>query len=115
VKEPTMAILGAGTFSHSGINPFSRSLMQCVLSCQLIRIPYRPMRFWMMVDSVQRRYSTYYVRVASSSSAPTKRCTVRGETKYDKNRTLYMSPWAPRHRNRRSHVGWAMVMNVLLY
>ena len=26
-----MAIFGAGTFSHSGIKPFSRSLIQCVL------------------------------------------------------------------------------------
>lgn len=107
-----MAILGAGTFSHSGIRPFSRSLMQCVLSCQLTRITFISMLYegW-----IPKRDSTYYVRVASSSNAPTKRCTVRGETRYDKNRTLYMRPCAPRHRKRRNHVGWAMVMNVLLY
>lgn len=51
--------------------------------------------------------------MASSSSAPTNRWTVFGEMRYEKKRTLYMSPWAAKQRARVSQVGWATVRKVL--
>lgn len=58
-------------------------------------------------------FATHYVLTASSSSAPTKRCTTFGAKMYARKSMLYAIPWHARTSARVNHVGWAMVMKVL--